>query len=134
MKSYPGITVVSRDGSSSYKRAIADAHPNAIQVSDRFHLIQNLTDRITQYLKTHLPINVPVKDFVGSEKASLHLTKSKENRQLLFEEKIRRTQALRQNGWRKMEICRELNMDPRSYDKITQEPYVTNISKAEKNI
>lgn len=83
---------------------------------------------------THLPINVPVKDFVGSEKVSLHLTKSEENRQLLFEEKIRRTQALRQNGWGKMEICRELNMDPRSYDKITQEPYATTISKAEKNI
>lgn len=132
MKSYPDITVVSRDGSTSYKRAIADAHPDATQVSDRFHLIQNLTDCATQYLLTHLPINVPVKGSVRSEKISLPLTKSQENRQLLFEEKIRRTQVLRESGWGKIEICRELNMDSRSYDKITQEPYVTPISKAEK--
>ena len=88
MKSYPDIVVVSRDGSSSYKSAIADAHPAAIQVSDRFHLLQNLTDRIQQYLMTHLPINVSVKDFVESEKTSPPLTKGEENRQLLFEEKI----------------------------------------------
>ena len=44
LKTYPNIEVVSRDGSVTYASAIRDAHPNAIQVSDRFHLIKNLTD------------------------------------------------------------------------------------------
>lgn len=103
LENYPNITVFSRDGSSSYKRAIAGAHPDAIQVSDRFHLIQKLTDRIKQYLMIHLPISVSVKDFVEIEKPSLHLTKGEENRLLLFEEKIRRTQELIQNGWKYVE-------------------------------
>lgn len=76
----------------------------------------------------------PVKSFVRGEKIALPLTKSQENRQLLFEEKIRRTQALRQSDWGKTEICRELNINSRSYDKITQESYVTPISKAEKTL
>lgn len=92
LKSYPAITVFNRDGSYSYKSAIADANPDAIQVSDRFHLIQNLTDRIKQYFLIHLPINVSVKGFFKSEKRPPHLSKEEKNRQLLFEEKIRRTQ------------------------------------------
>ena len=47
---FPNIRVVSRDGSSQYAATIKQAHPNAIQVSDRFHLIKNLTD----YAKQHI--------------------------------------------------------------------------------
>jgi transposase/uncharacterized protein YoaH (UPF0181 family) len=47
---FPNISVVSRDGSSTYAAAIKQAHPNAIQVSDRFHIVSNLTD----YTKKHL--------------------------------------------------------------------------------
>ena len=47
---YPNIQVVSRDGSQQYAAAIKQAHPNAIQVSDRFHIIKNLTD----YAKEHI--------------------------------------------------------------------------------
>ena len=50
LKSYPNITVVSRDGSMMYAKAISDAHPNAIQVSDRFHLLKGLTDAARQYI------------------------------------------------------------------------------------
>lgn len=83
---------------------------------------------------THLPINVSVKGFIESEKPSLHLTKGEENRQLLLEEKIRRSQVLVQNGWKKLEICREFNMDPRSYDKITQEPYTVTSKAKQKHL
>lgn len=44
---YPNLRVVSRDGSLSYASSITEAHPAALQVSDRFHLIKNLTDRAT---------------------------------------------------------------------------------------
>lgn len=81
---------------------------------------------------THLPIDVSVKDFVESKKSPLNLTKSEENRQLLFEKKIRRTLLLIENGWVKSEICRELNMDPRSYDKFVQKSFSTSISKSQK--
>ena len=50
LKTYPNIEVVSRDGSMQYVAAIKQAHPKAIQVSDRFHIIKNLTE----YAKSHI--------------------------------------------------------------------------------
>ena len=47
---YPNIQVVSRDGSQQYAAAIRQAHPDAIQVSDRFHIVQNLTDCAKQHI------------------------------------------------------------------------------------
>lgn len=50
LMTYPNIRVVSRDGSQSYAAAIKLAHPDAIQVSDRFHLVKNLTDSAKQHI------------------------------------------------------------------------------------
>ena len=47
---YPNIQVVSRDGSQQYAAAIKQAHPNAVQVSDRFHIIKNLTENAKQHI------------------------------------------------------------------------------------
>ena len=44
LATYPNIQIVSRDGSRTYANAISEAHPNAIQISDRFHLVKGLTD------------------------------------------------------------------------------------------
>jgi predicted transcriptional regulator len=58
---YPNLRVVSRDGSLAYAAAISEAHPGAIQVSDRFHLVKNLTERTKQALQKLLPgrISIP---------------------------------------------------------------------------
>lgn len=42
LKTYPNIQVVSRDGSLTYAAAIKDAHPRVLQVSDKFHLLEEL--------------------------------------------------------------------------------------------
>ena len=44
---FPNIKYVSRDGSLTYAAAIQEAHPEAHHISDRFHLVKNLTDAIT---------------------------------------------------------------------------------------
>jgi len=51
LKEYPNLVLVSRDGSTTYANAISIAHPNAYQVSDKFHLIKNLIERATQYFQ-----------------------------------------------------------------------------------
>ena len=48
---YPNIQIVSRDGSRAFATAINEAHPQAIQISDRFHLLKNLTDYATLVLQ-----------------------------------------------------------------------------------
>lgn len=50
-ETFPNIQVFSRDGSITYAKAMCDSHPRAIQVSDRFHLLKNLTDYCKDYIK-----------------------------------------------------------------------------------
>ncbi|WP_281261964.1 transposase [[Actinomadura] parvosata] len=40
LRAHPGIEVVCRDGSMTYRSAITTGAPQAVQVSDRFHLWQ----------------------------------------------------------------------------------------------
>lgn len=46
LKTYPNIKIVSRDGSITYKSAIEKAHPNAVHISNRFHILKNFSERI----------------------------------------------------------------------------------------
>jgi transposase len=43
---HPGVEVVSRDRSKVYRSAITQAVPDAMQVADRFHLVQNLREAL----------------------------------------------------------------------------------------
>lgn len=65
LKEYLNLQVVSREGSITYKKAISEAHSNAIQVTDRFHLLKNLTmysqNYLRKYLKPRIPIELPTK-------------------------------------------------------------------------
>ena len=51
LRSFPNLELILRDGSIVYNKAIKDAHPKSIQVSDRFHILKNLTDYCKQYIK-----------------------------------------------------------------------------------
>ncbi|WP_025642137.1 transposase [Schnuerera ultunensis] len=55
LKNYPHIKLVSRDDSITYASAIKEALPKAEQISDKFHLIKNLLDSISQYIKRKYP-------------------------------------------------------------------------------
>ena len=61
---FPNLSTVSRDGSQTYAAAITKAHPKAIQISDRFHLLKNLTDKATLALQKVFQgrIAIPITD------------------------------------------------------------------------
>lgn len=48
---HPDIKLVTRDGSSIYASLIAEASPEIIQVSDRFHLVKNMKDVAVDMIK-----------------------------------------------------------------------------------
>ena len=50
---HPGVHVISRDRSSEYAHAAHRVAPQAIQVADRFHLLQNLREVVFRVCKRH---------------------------------------------------------------------------------
>lgn len=56
LQEFPNLMLITRDGSSSYRAAITEAFPDAIQVSDFFHLINNLLAMAAAHLKKRIPV------------------------------------------------------------------------------
>ncbi|MEU9456786.1 ISL3 family transposase [Streptomyces sp. NPDC048277] len=62
LRAHPGVRVVCRDGSLVYRQGITEGAPDAVQVSDRFHLWQGLSKRVSDVAAAHrrcLPASVP---------------------------------------------------------------------------
>lgn len=50
---HPGVEVLSRDRSKAYKSGMIQGAPEAIQVADRFHLVQNLGETVEKVLSSY---------------------------------------------------------------------------------
>lgn len=55
LRQHPGIEAVCRDGSATYAEAIRRALPEAVQISDRWHLWRNLCDKALAEVRAHAP-------------------------------------------------------------------------------
>ncbi|MCX5336782.1 ISL3 family transposase [Streptomyces sp. NBC_00140] len=53
LRAHPDIEVICRDGSAAYRGGISVGAPLAVQVSDRFHLWQNLGRKIYEVVTAH---------------------------------------------------------------------------------
>jgi transposase len=53
---HPSITVISRDRSALYADGSRQGAPDAVQVVDRFHLVQNLREAVEAFLITQRPV------------------------------------------------------------------------------
>lgn len=70
LQEHPGVEVACRDGSLSYRQCIANGAPQAVQVSDRFHLWQGLSRRVQEVAAAHrgcLPAALAAPDPGGLE-------------------------------------------------------------------
>jgi hypothetical protein len=53
LRGHPGIEAVCRDGSATYAEAVRRAPPDAVQISDRWHLWHNLAEAVRKGVSAH---------------------------------------------------------------------------------
>lgn len=62
LEGHKKIKIVTRDRASAYASAISEILPECIQVADRFHLLQNMVDRLREIFKDEVPAEIFIKD------------------------------------------------------------------------
>lgn len=55
LNQFKNIKYITRDGSIMYRKAIDESHPNAIQISDRFHLLKGMTTALQKDIIKNFP-------------------------------------------------------------------------------
>lgn len=55
LQAHPGVQIISRDRAGAYADGAARGAPDATQVADRFHLLQNLRETLQRLLDRHQP-------------------------------------------------------------------------------
>lgn len=120
LKTYPNIQIVSRDGSSSYATAVKNTHPGALQVSDRFHLLKNLTDYAKGIMTRILNVKVEIPIVSSSDSIRIDFPMK---RFLMIEKDqfMRRQESNIEKRSKKIELVRSLREKGYSVHKISEE-------------
>lgn len=93
LRSYPNLQVISRDGAQTYSSASLKSHPDALQISDRFHLLKNLSDAVQKYMCRLFPSRLVIPAVSQNlEKQALYDTRNRG-------ERIRFAHKKRQEGY-----------------------------------
>jgi len=67
---HPGVEIISRDRSGSYADGAGRGAPNAVQIADRFHLLQNLTKLMERFVNRFQSLLVSATLAINKEQTS----------------------------------------------------------------
>lgn len=110
LKKFKNIEVVSRDGSTTYNAATTATHPNAIQISDRFHILKNLTEYGKDYLKRLLKNKVELGVVTVTKTKEVKLTKAEQKQEDLKDRKWKLIQEV-QKAYKECQNFRKVSRD-----------------------
>lgn len=115
LKEYPNLKVIVRDGSTSFKAAIETAHPDAIQVNDRFHMLKNLIKSLKKVLQRLIVgrIEIPLTSDEAKQRY-MYLTG------LTRREKIIEAKKLRKEGLSFEKIAKQLHISTSTANKYVK--------------
>lgn len=131
LEQHPGIKVLSRDRSKTYKQGMTQGAPDAVQVADRFHLLQNLAEVLERFLATQTPALKAVDIAYQQELRQTPLPKPPSAREQQAEQ--RRTHRLEQyeqihhlrgQGVTVPDIARHLGMGERTVFRYLASPMI----------
>jgi transposase len=138
LQAHPGVEVITRDRAKTYADGARHGAPQAIQVADRFHLVQNLAETLTQLFNRHSAafqvvnaamaqtphlrpdgtVVVPVPPSTPPRHAQLQAAHSRSHR-LARHEQI---WALRRQGWTGQAIAHQLHLAPSTVFRYLRSP------------
>jgi transposase len=123
LKAHPGVEILSRDRSKAYKSGMDNGAPDAIQVADRFHLLQNLEETLERFFKEHVhtlqqvekaQLQTASNTVPPALELPLDLQSSKALNRTQRLEKYEQTHALREQGYRVKDIAYHLGIGLRT--------------------
>lgn len=123
-KTFPKLEVVSRDGSITFHKALRNANKNIVQISDRFHLLKNLTEYAKGYIKRVIPVYLLQEIEAADNCSSEYVTSRKKYQYKTKWELIQAVQNMRLEGHPVNYIAQALRLGNRTvsnYLKITPE-------------
>lgn len=115
LKLFTKVKTITRDFSQTYKNAINEAMPKAIQIVDRFHILKNLTDDLNDYLKRNIEDRIQMIDRKGKAgiEEEIILNKRQKSKKESAERKwkvIQETQKLYKEGMNITNIAKKLKI------------------------
>lgn len=126
LKRHPGVEIISRDRCGSFAQGAHEGAPQAQQIADRFHILQNLREAVQAQLGRAVGLSArPLLPAEGEEVASVRdkhggaehrrLTRvaNQRSRQAVFD----RVRALHKEGRNVMDIARQTGFDRRTVAK-----------------
>ena len=138
LEEHPGIEILSRDRSKTYKRGMTQGAPDAIQVADRFHLLHNLEETLEKALKSHSKIlkqieqeqlqakGATVSEVSTSQNSTPQTAQQQKTAQKRAErlENYEQVHSLRKQGYKVKDIAYHLGMGERTvYTYLSHETF-----------
>lgn len=118
LRTYPNLEIISRDGGIMYKSSSDKAHPKAKQVSDRFHVLKNLTEYATDALKRLLEYQIKISE----EKPKVDISNTKKKYEYRTKwDLILKVKELREQNYKVIDISKSLGISEKTvieYNKI----------------
>lgn len=133
LQAHPGVEIFSRDRGQEYIDGITQGAPDAIQVADRFHLLNNLLEVVERLFKRcHKELHQAEKQCVRVENidnapAGAHaddMSVVKEPPKTYSQARFEEVKALQKRGLNRCEIARQVGLDRRTVGKyfLLEEP------------
>jgi transposase len=146
LEAHPGVEVVVRDRAEAYAEAARLGAPAACQVADRFHLLHNLAEVLTDVCRTHAPqlarinaqgiavptpLHDPADPATGPGLSSVPLAPPQSSTAAARQARQRRTQrwahyhevwTYHQQGWTLDAIAHQVGLSRRTVQRYLQSP------------